>query len=100
MRNCGPDYRSSSCSAVLVHHSRRTCSVRVILGLLVARQHIAARTFPWRQEVEGTKLLGELNRLIDDTFLLIVIANFDIAGHRKILAHGVAVKAVVGQDPP
>jgi hypothetical protein len=52
--------------------------LRAALGLLVARQDIVDRALPVRQEIEPAEFLGELNRLIDDTLLLVILAHLDI----------------------
>jgi len=49
-------------------------------------------------EVKLAILLGELNRLDDDTLELVVVSDFDIAAQREVLALGMALKAIVGQD--
>jgi hypothetical protein len=54
-------------------------------GLLVPRQAVA-RTFPRREEIEIAEFLGEAHLLVHDALLLVVIADLDEPGERKILA--------------
>src|SRR5260370_18368445 len=65
---------------------------------LVSRQRVAW-TFPRRKEIEGTKFLRELERFVDKALLLIVVAQLDETGERKILTQWMAVEPVVGHQP-
>ena len=40
----------------------------------------------------------QLHRLVDDALLLVVVAQLDIAGQRKILAQRMPLEAVIGED--
>src|SRR6266446_46877 len=68
-------------------------------SLLIARQRIV-RAFPWREEIEVAKFLVETDGFVKHPLLLIVVAHLDEAGKREILAQRVALKTVVGQQPP
>ncbi len=48
--------------------------------------------------IEIAELLHELHRLVDDTLLLVVVTDLDIAGQRKVLAQRIALEAVVGEQ--
>src|SRR3954471_21739615 len=67
-------------------------------GLLVPRQAVA-RTFPRREEIEIAEFLGEAHLLVHDALLLVVVADLDEPGERKILAQRMALEAVVGEQP-
>src|SRR4051812_3567841 len=67
-------------------------------GLLVPRQAVA-RTFPRREEIEIAEFLGEAHLLVYDAFLLVVVADLDETGERKILAQRMALEAVIGEQP-
>src|SRR3990172_3671110 len=54
--------------------------------------------FPGPEEIEASILLHELHWLIDHAFQLIVIAKLDEAGEREVLAQGMALKAVIGEE--
>src|SRR5665213_2154439 len=54
--------------------------------------------FPRRQEVEAAEFLLQFDRLVDDALLVLVVAQFDIAGEREVLAQRVPVEPVIGQD--
>lgn len=57
----------------------------LLLRLLISRQHIL-RALPWREEIEIAEFLRQPHLFVDDALLLIVIAHFDKAGEREILA--------------
>ncbi len=61
---------------------------------------IVAHAFPRRQEIEAAELLLQAHRLVDDALLLLVVAQLDIAGERKVLAQRMALEAVIGEDAP
>src|SRR5438876_8930026 len=69
-------------------------------SLLVPGQHRIVRAFPWREEIEVAKFLVETDGFVKHPLLLIVVAHLDEAGKREILAQRVALKTVVGQQPP
>src|SRR5713226_1928798 len=69
-------------------------------SLLVSGQHRIVRAFPWREEIEVTEFLIETDGFVKHPLLLIVVTHLDEAGKREILAQRVALKAVVGQQPP
>src|SRR4029453_8928053 len=69
-----------------------------VARLLVAREHIV-RTFPGREEIEVAEFLREPHRLVHDALLLVVVAQFDEPGERKIFAQRVALESVIGQQP-
>src|SRR6266849_1905525 len=75
------------------------CFCSFATSLLIARQQIV-RAFPWREEIEVAEFLIETDGFVEHPLLLIVVANLDEAGKREILAQRVALKAVVGQQPP
>ena len=77
-------------SPFAIHHS--------LLRLLVARQHVV-RAFPWRHEIEIAEFLLEFDRLVDHALCLVVVAHFDEAGQREVLAQRVALEAIVGEQP-
>src|SRR5262249_31549768 len=74
-------------------------AIAFLPSLLVARKHVA-RTLPGREELEFAEFLGEPHRLVDDALLFVVVADFDEAGERKVLAQRMAFEAVIGQQPP
>src|ERR1041384_4402540 len=78
---CGPKFIVS----VLISTSDMTLTLCLLVGLLVARQHLL-RAFPRAQEVEAAELLGELHGLVDDALLQVVPAHLDEAGQREVLA--------------
>src|SRR3546814_3127172 len=53
---------------------------------------------PGAHEVEAAELLGQVHRLVDDPLLLLVVAHFLEAGQREVLAQGMALEAIVGED--
>ena len=57
------------------------------------------RALPWRQEIEFAEFLVEADRLVEHPLLLVVVANFDEAGEREILAQGMALEPVIRQQP-
>ena len=73
---------------VLVGHGR-------LARLLVAGQR---RALPGAQEVELTEFLAQAHRLVAHALLLVVVAHFDEAGHREVLAKRMAFETVVGED--
>lgn len=73
--------RDSSSSFCLLFPNRHS----LLFRLFIARQDVI-RPLPWRQKVEVPKFLLELHRLIDDALRLVVVAHFDEAGQRKVLA--------------
>jgi len=56
------------------------------------------RSFPRRKEIELAEFLVEPNRLVHHPLLLVVVADFDEAGEREILAQRMALETVVGED--
>src|SRR3954462_13671639 len=70
---------------------------RLLLRLLISRQRII-RPFPRRKKIEIAKFLGQPNRFVDDTLLLVVVTHLDEAGERKILAQRMTLETVVGED--
>ncbi len=83
------------------HHNRdhpRHGPASPLARLLVAGQHIV-RALPGRHEIERAEFLLQLDRLVDDALGLVVVANLDEAGQRKILAQRMALEAVVGEQP-
>src|SRR5262249_54519425 len=70
-----------------------------VARLLVARQDVM-RSLPGREKIEVAKLLGEPHRLVDHALLLVVVADLDEAGKRKIFAQRMALKAVIGEQTP
>src|SRR5258705_9029500 len=67
--------------------------------LLIARQQIV-RAFPGREKIEVAEFLIETDGVVEHPLLLIVVAHLDKSGQREILAQRMALKAVVGQQPP
>src|SRR5262249_3781877 len=67
------------------------------LGLLIARQHVV-HPLPRALEIEGAKLLRELDGLVDDALFLIVVAHLNVAREREVFAQWVALESVVSQD--
>eukprot|EP00968_Pinguiococcus_pyrenoidosus_P004545 scaffold301_cov243-Pinguiococcus_pyrenoidosus.AAC.50 len=51
-------------------------------------------------EVELAELLRELERLVDHSLLLVVVAHFRVPAEREILSQRVPLEPVVGQDAP
>src|SRR6478672_9486268 len=88
------------CGPKLMVKLRRFSAIGLSLGLLVARQRHVARALPWREEIEIAEFLGEPHLVVDDALLLVVVAHFDEAGQREILAQRMALEAVIGQKPP
>ena len=54
--------------------------------------------FPGLRKSNCAEFLGEPHRLVADALFFVVVAHFDEAGHREILAQRMAVEAVVGED--
>ena len=50
------------------------------------------------KEVEAPIFLHQLNRLVDHALQLVVVAELDEAGQRKVLAQRMTLKAVIGED--
>src|SRR5271170_5047942 len=71
-------------------------AIRHLLRLLIPRQR---RALPRTEKIELPKLLRQPHRIVADALFFIVVANLDEAGHREILAQGMPVETVVGQDP-
>src|ERR1700730_2190981 len=71
----------------------------VLVRLLVTGQRIV-RAFPGREKIEFPEFLVEADRLVEHPLLLVVVADLDETGERKVLAQRMAVEAVVGQEPP
>jgi hypothetical protein len=65
--------------------------------LFIAGQHVF-RAFPGAHEIELAQILGQLDRLIDHALLFLRVAQFLIARQREVLAEGMPLEAVVGQD--
>src|SRR3546814_6188763 len=55
-------------------------------------------SLPGAHEVEAAELLGQVHRLVDDPLLLLVVAHFLDAGQLDVLAQGMALAAIVGED--
>src|SRR3954447_2595231 len=70
---------------------------RLLLRLLITWQWVI-RSFPRRKKIEVAKFLGQPNRFVDDTLLLVVVTHLDEAGERKILAQRMTLETVVGED--
>src|SRR5690242_14577967 len=66
-------------------------------GLFVARQDVI-RAFPRREKIEIAEFLREPDRIVDDAFLLIVVADFNKPGEREVLAQRMPLESVIGQD--
>src|SRR5690606_25052904 len=72
-------------------------SLLSLLRLFIPRQHVF-RPLPWREEIEGTELLPEVDGLVDDAFGFVVVTDLDETGEREILAQRMALEAGVGED--
>src|SRR6516225_1430829 len=73
---------------------------RLRFRFLIARQHRVVGALPRREKVEIAELLVETDGLVEHPLLLVVIADFDEAGERKILAERMTVETIVGQEAP
>ena len=60
-------------------------------------QHVV-RAFPGRQKIEVAEFLLQSYGLIDDALLLLVVADLDEARQGEVLAQGVTLEAVIGED--
>src|ERR1700704_69485 len=103
-RRPGPSFETPRCARLLRMRAERESKLMRLATplwprLLIARQRII-RAFPWREKIEFAEFLIETDGFVDHPFLLVVVAHFDEAGEREILAQRMAVKAVVGQQPP
>src|SRR3954463_11453130 len=76
---CGPKFIVSVLISTSDMSARLALLFGLLLGLLVARQHLV-RTLPRAQKIEATEFLGELYGLVDDALLHIVPAQFNEAG--------------------
>src|SRR5262245_36703271 len=65
--------------------------------LLVARQQVA-RTIPRREEIEVAEFLRKPHRFVHHALLLVVVAQLDEPGERKILTQRMALESVIGQQ--
>src|SRR6266511_6008632 len=70
-----------------------------LLRLFIAGKHII-RSLPRAEIVKVSELLHELHRLIHDPLLLVVVTDFDVTGEREVLAQGMPLEAVIGEDAP
>ena len=75
------------------------CEGRRLACLFIAGDG-GIHAFPRAQEVEATKLLHQLHRLVDHALQLIVVAKLDEAGERKVLTQGMTLEAVIGKQAP
>src|SRR5690554_1841320 len=66
------------------------------LGLLRRRRHVA-RVFAKHARYIDARFHGG-DRLVDDATLVRVVAHFDVADQREVLAERMANEAVVGED--
>ena len=49
-------------------------------------------------KIELAEILGELHRLVDNALLDLIVAAFDEAGQREVLAQRMAFEPVIGED--
>src|SRR5229473_200952 len=88
---CGPKF--------MVKFRSSASAITLSLGCLLVTRQAVTGTLPGREKIEGAEFLRELHRLIDDALLLVVIADLDKSGERKILAQRIAFEAVgAGKD--
>src|SRR5262245_18207426 len=81
---------------------RRSCKgpplTDLTFGSYLIPREITCGAFPRAKKMEIAKFLLQFHRLIDDALGFLAITHLDKAGEREILAQGMALNAVIGED--